>query len=71
MIKQGAVKINGEKVLDSDHKITLNEEQIYQVGKKRFKRIKIAKKSPSRLSTENYTTNSQNPNIRNYQKKNF
>ena len=44
MIKQGAVKINGEKVLDSDHKITLNEEQIYQVGKKRFRRIKIAKK---------------------------
>ena len=44
MIKQGAVKIDGEKVLDSDHKITLNEEQIYQVGKKRFKRIKIAKK---------------------------
>ena len=44
MIKQGAVKIDGEKVLDSDHKITLNEEQIYQVGKKRFRRIKIAKK---------------------------
>ena len=33
-----------EKVLDSDHKIALNEEQIYQVGKKRFRRIKIAKK---------------------------
>ena len=44
MIKQGAVKIDGEKVLDSDHKIALNEEQIYQVGKKRFRRIKIAKK---------------------------
>ena len=44
MIKQGAVKIDGEKVLDSDHKITLDEEQIYQVGKKRFRRIKIAKK---------------------------
>ena len=44
MIKQGAVKIDGEKVLDSDHKITLNKEQIYQVGKKRFRRIKIAKK---------------------------
>ena len=44
MIKQGAVKIDGEKVLDSDHKITLNEEQIYQVGKKRVRRINIAKK---------------------------
>ena len=44
MIKQGAVKIDGKKVLDSDHKIALNEEQIYQVGKKRFRRIKIAKK---------------------------
>ena len=44
MIKQGAVKIDGEKVLDSDHKITLNKKQIYQVGKKRFRQIKIAKK---------------------------
>ena len=44
MIKQGAVKIDGEKVLDPGHRIALNKEQIYQVGKKRFGRIKIAKK---------------------------
>ncbi len=44
MINQGAVKIDGKKVVDPDHKINLNEEQIYQVGKKRFGRIKIAKK---------------------------
>ncbi len=44
MIKQGAVKIDGEKVLEPSYRITLNKQQIYQVGKKRFGRIKIAKK---------------------------
>ena len=44
MIKQGAVKIDGEKVLEPSYRITLNKQQIYQVGKKRFSRIKIAKK---------------------------
>tara|TARA_X000000368_G_scaffold419001_1_gene421393 strand:+ start:6112 stop:7308 length:1197 start_codon:yes stop_codon:yes gene_type:complete len=44
MIKQGAVKIDGEKVLEPSYRITLNKHQIYQVGKKRFGRIKIAKK---------------------------
>ena len=33
--------------------------------------LKIAQKSPFKLSTEKYTKNGQNPNIRNYQKKNF
>ncbi|MFQ3206343.1 MAG: tyrosyl-tRNA synthetase [Glaciecola sp.] len=41
MIKQGAVKVNGEKV--SDTRLVLHEksENVYQVGKRKFARIKL------------------------------
>lgn len=39
MLKQGAVKINGEKVLDQKLLIDLNSDDIYQVGKRKFKKI--------------------------------
>jgi tyrosyl-tRNA synthetase len=43
MIKQGAVKINGEKVSDSKLQLSVNSENIYQVGKRKFAKIKIKK----------------------------
>ena len=44
LIKQGAVRIEGEKILESKHKINLNSSLLYQVGKRKFSKIKIAKK---------------------------
>ena len=44
LIKQGGVRIEGEKILDSKHKINLNSSLLYQVGKRKFLKIKIAKK---------------------------
>ena len=44
LIKQGAVRIEGEKILDSKQEITLNSSLLYQVGKRKFSKIKIAKK---------------------------
>ena len=44
LIKQGAVRIEGEKILDSKHEINLNSSLLYQVGKRKFSKIKIAKK---------------------------
>tara|TARA_B100001167_G_scaffold190931_1_gene159260 strand:- start:96 stop:1295 length:1200 start_codon:yes stop_codon:yes gene_type:complete len=44
LIKQGAVRIEGEKILDSKHEINLNSSLLYQVGKRKFVKIKIAKK---------------------------
>jgi len=41
MIKQGAVKINGEKVSDNKLLISIGTEQIYQVGKRKFAKVKI------------------------------
>ncbi len=41
MINQGAVKIDGEKITDSKLEIAANTEQVYQVGKRKFARIKI------------------------------
>ncbi|MFA5985706.1 MAG: tyrosine--tRNA ligase [Methylococcaceae bacterium] len=41
MIKQGAVKLNGEKVTDPKVEIEKNSEHIYQVGKRKVARIKI------------------------------
>lgn len=41
MIKQGAVKIDGEKVSDPGVMIAAGSEQVYQVGKRRFARIKL------------------------------
>jgi tyrosyl-tRNA synthetase len=42
MIKQGAVKIDGQKVTDSKLLITEKSEHVYQVGKRKFARIKVA-----------------------------
>ncbi len=41
MIKQGAVKINGEKIEDGKLRPQLNEFNIYQVGKRKFAKVKI------------------------------
>ncbi|HHB92830.1 MAG TPA: tyrosine--tRNA ligase [Thioploca sp.] len=41
MIKQGAVKIDGEKISDRNLKINKGSEAIYQVGKRKFARVKI------------------------------
>lgn len=42
MIKQGAVKINGDKVDDTRLVITEKGENVYQVGKRKFARITLA-----------------------------
>ncbi|WP_334013815.1 tyrosine--tRNA ligase [Alteromonas sp. S167] len=42
MIKQGAVKINGDKVEDTRLLITEKGENVYQVGKRKFARITLA-----------------------------
>jgi len=44
LIKQGGVRIEGEKILDSNHEINLNSSLLFQVGKRKFSKIKIAKK---------------------------
>jgi tyrosyl-tRNA synthetase len=41
LIKQGAVKLDGEKVEDADREIPANGELILQAGKRRFARIKF------------------------------
>ena len=41
LIKQGAVRIEGKKILDSKYKINRNSSHLYQVGKRKFFRIKI------------------------------
>ncbi|MGE5398695.1 MAG: tyrosine--tRNA ligase [Chitinophagales bacterium] len=41
MIKQGAVKINGEKVDDDNATITMEDGMVIQVGKRKFARIVI------------------------------
>jgi len=41
MIKQGAVKIDGEKVSDSRLLINKNTKAVYQVGKRKFARISV------------------------------
>ncbi|GAP75479.1 tyrosyl-tRNA synthetase [Pseudoalteromonas sp. SW0106-04] len=43
MIKQGAVKINGEtKVTDSKQMVTKGSTEVYQVGKRRFAKVTLA-----------------------------
>ncbi|CCE22252.1 tyrosine--tRNA ligase [Methylotuvimicrobium alcaliphilum] len=42
MIKQGAVKIDGEKVSDNKLHLAKGSEHVYQVGKRKFARVKIA-----------------------------
>ena len=41
MIKQGAAKIDGEKVTDRSLTIKSNSEAVYQVGKRKFARVKV------------------------------
>ena len=41
MIKQGAVKIDGEKVADNKLQIELGSEAVYQVGKRKFAKISL------------------------------
>ncbi|MDP2902149.1 MAG: tyrosine--tRNA ligase [Methylovulum sp.] len=41
MINQGAVKIDGEKVSDAKLEIAVGAEHIYQVGKRKFARVKL------------------------------
>jgi tyrosyl-tRNA synthetase len=41
MLKQGAVKIDGEKVEDSGLQLTAGTTHVYQVGKRRFARVTI------------------------------
>jgi tyrosyl-tRNA synthetase len=41
MIKQGAVKINGEKVSDTRFVLQEKGESVYQVGKRKFARIRL------------------------------
>lgn len=41
MINQGAVKIDGEKVSDPKLMIALGTEHVYQIGKRKFARVKI------------------------------
>ena len=42
MIKQGAVKIDGEKVDDPKLQLSVAGEAVYQVGKRKFARITLA-----------------------------
>jgi len=42
MIKQGAVKIDGEKISDSKLLLAQNSVHIYQVGKRRFAKVTVA-----------------------------
>ena len=41
MINQGAVKIDGEKISDPKLEISVKAESVYQVGKRKFARVKI------------------------------
>ncbi len=44
MIKQGAVKIDGEKVEDPRCEITIATEAIFQVGKRKFAKVLVSKR---------------------------
>jgi tyrosyl-tRNA synthetase len=41
MLKQGAVRIDAERVTDSKHMLKAGSQHIYQVGKRRFAEIKL------------------------------
>ena len=41
MIKQGGVRINEEKITDPKHSVSKGEASIYQVGKRKFKKITL------------------------------
>ncbi len=42
MIKQGAVKIDGQKVEDRGLTIDAGNEHVYQVGKRKFARVSLS-----------------------------
>ena len=42
MIRQGAVKIDGEKITDTKQEIARGTTQVYQVGKRRFARVTLS-----------------------------
>ena len=41
MIEQGAVRIDGERVSSRDLLLPVNADVVVQVGKRRFKRVRI------------------------------
>ena len=41
MIKQGAVKINGEKINDTKLEIAAGQTAVYQVGKRKFAKVTV------------------------------
>ncbi|OEF99191.1 tyrosine--tRNA ligase [Vulcanibacillus modesticaldus] len=41
MVKQGAVKINGQKVDDLDYEVNIEQDMVVQVGKRKFAKIKL------------------------------
>ncbi len=43
MIKQGAVRIDGERVVDDTIQIEVGDSRLYQVGKRRFAKVKLVK----------------------------
>jgi tyrosyl-tRNA synthetase len=42
MLKQGAVRIDGERVTDSKLILKAGSEHVYQVGKRRFAKIQLS-----------------------------
>ncbi len=42
MIRQGAVRIDGEKIEDTKRRLPSGETHVFQVGKRRFARVKLA-----------------------------
>jgi tyrosyl-tRNA synthetase len=42
LINQGAVRIDGEKVSDAKFEISINTQNIYQVGKRKFAKVKLS-----------------------------
>lgn len=44
MIRQGAVKIDGEKIEDNKREMPIGSTHVYQVGKRRFARVSIGSK---------------------------
>jgi tyrosyl-tRNA synthetase len=41
MLRQGAVRIDGERVEDRELELVAGSEHVYQVGKRRFRRVKL------------------------------
>jgi tyrosyl-tRNA synthetase len=41
MIKQGAVRINGERIEDATREISSGTTHVYQVGKRKFARVTL------------------------------